>query len=239
MLQTRLDSRRGGFHLEVALEVPAGATLALLGESGAGKTTVLRLLAGLATPDRGAIALGGATWLDTGLGLEVPAHARPVGYVAQDYALFPHLTVADNVAFGLRAQHRPEHEVRARAAAMLERFGIAALEARRPHELSGGQQQRAALARALVLDPELLLLDEPLSALDLRTRGTVREELAELLEALACVTVYVTHSPGEALALGDLVAVLEHGRIAQVGTPHEVAANPISGYVGDLLGARI
>jgi len=236
LLRARLASRRGGFALAVELEVEPGRTLALVGESGAGKTTLLRLLAGLDTPDEGYVEVDGAAWLDSSEGVNVPARARATGYVAQDYALFPHLTVEDNVAFGLEAQHRPAAEARTRAQAMLSQLGIAALAKRRPAELSGGQQQRAALARALVLEPRLLLLDEPLSALDLQTRRAVRDELRRLLVTLSCVTIYVTHSPAEAMALGDWIAVLEHGRIVQHGPPRELASRPASPYVAELIG---
>jgi molybdate transport system ATP-binding protein len=169
----------------------------------------------------------------------LPAERRPIGYVPQDYALFPHLDVAENVAFGLRAQGRRGPSVRARAAAALERLGVAALAARRPGELSGGQRQRVALARALVLEPELLLLDEPLSALDLQTRRAVRGELRRLLSGLPCVTVYVTHSPVEALVFGDRVTVLEDGRASQTGTRDDLLRHPRSTYVAEFMGVNL
>ena len=213
--------------------------LVLVGESGSGKTTLLRVIAGLLAPDEGRIALGGRTLVDTAAGISTPARARPVGYVAQDYALFPHLSVAGNVEFGLHAQGVPGAARRARALRWLERLDIAELARRRPHELSGGQQQRVALARALVLDPEVLLLDEPLAALDQQSRRTVRGELRELLAELSCVTVFVTHSPSDALALGDLIAVLEAGRISQHGTREELLHRPRTRYVADFLGTNL
>jgi len=153
--------------------------------------------------------------------------------------LFPHLSVADNVEFGLRAQGAPRVERHGRAARALERFGIAELARRRPHELSGGQQQRAALARALVLEPEVLLLDEPLAALDQQTRRTVRGELRALLSSLPCLTVFVTHSPADALSFGDQIAVLEAGRITQHGTRDELLHRPRTRYVADFLGTNL
>jgi molybdate transport system ATP-binding protein len=159
--------------------------------------------------------------------------------VPQDYALFPHLSVAESVAFGLRARGLPHRETRTRVARTLERFGLAAVAARRPAQLSGGQQQRAALARALVLEPTLLLLDEPLAALDLATRRAVRGELKRLLEDLPCVTLFVTHSPMEALVFGDRIAVLEEGRITQEGDREELLRHPRSGYVAELMGLNL
>ena len=237
MLRARVAKKLGEFALDVALEARGASTIALLGESGSGKTTLLRLLAGLLDPDRGRIELDGVVWHDGMRRLD--AWQRPVGYFAQDYALFPHLTVEDNVGFGLRAEHRPASEVRQRVAIALDQLGIRALSHRRPAQLSGGQQQRVALARALVLEPRLLLLDEPLSALDLQTRRTVRGELHRLLDSLSCVTIYVTHAPAEAFAFGDLVAVLAHGHIAQIGTPDAVRAAPASDDVAELLGLDV
>ena len=168
-----------------------------------------------------------------------PAHARPIGYVSQDYSLFPHLSVADNVGFGLSAARCPPREVRERSAAALEQMGITVLAKRRPRELSGGQQQRVALARALVLEPALLLLDEPLSALDLQTRRAIRGELRERLARLSCVTLYVTHQPGEAILFGDRIAVIENGRIGQCEPPSELLRRPRSAYVAELMGLNL
>jgi molybdate transport system ATP-binding protein len=162
-----------------------------------------------------------------------------VGYVPQDYALFPHLSVQENVGFGLRAERRPRAEVRRRTGSWLERLGIAELARRRPDALSGGQQQRVALARALILEPRLLLLDEPLSALDPPTRRAVRAELSRLLAGIPCTTVYVTHSPTEALALGHTILVLEAGRVDQIGERDDLLRHPRSAYVAGFMGVNL
>ena len=193
----------GGFHLEAALTAAAGETAVVVGESGAGKTTLLRMLLGLLRPDQGRILVDGVPWFDATIRADLPTWQRPVGYVPQDLALFPHLTVIENVAFGPRASGTTRREARMRAARLLERFEIGELAERKPGMLSGGQQQRVALARALVLEPRVLLLDEPLSSLDLQTRRVVRAELRALLRTLPCVTLYVTHMPLEALVFGD------------------------------------
>ena len=211
----------------------------LVGESGSGKTTALRLLAGLLDPAEGRIEVDGETYFDSARRLSVAASKRSIGYVAQDYALFPHLSVLENVAFGLRAARVPAAAARKRAATLLERFGIPGLWARKPDQLSGGQQQRVALARALAVDPRLLLLDEPLAALDLATRRVVRAELIRLLAELPCTTIYVTHSPAEALIFGHHVAVLENGRVRQSGARDELLRHPRSAYVAEFLGLNL
>ena len=240
MLELRVAKRLGGFALEAELAAAARTVLVLVGESGSGKTTLLKLLAGLLHPDSGRIALDGEVLFDSSAaGAAVPAHARPVGYVPQDYSLFPHLSVFENVAFGLRAAGATRGPaLRTAVGAALERFGLAAFAGRGPHEISGGQQQRVALARALVLEPRLLLLDEPLSALDLPTRRGVRGELRQILAELPCVTVYVTHSPTEALAFGQEIAVLEGGRVSQSGPRDDLLRRPRSSYVAEFLGVN-
>ena len=210
-----------------------------MGASGAGKSTILNILAGLIHPDRGTIRLDGGTYFASDLNIAVPPAERDVGYVFQDYALFPHLTVAENVAFGLRAQGAPRPELTARTTAALEQLNIRDLAARRPAQLSGGQQQRVALARALALRPRLLLLDEPLSALDLQTQREVRTELRRILAILPCVTLFVTHSPVEAVIFGDTIAVIEGGRIVQVGAREDLLRTPRSGYVAELMGLNL
>jgi molybdate transport system ATP-binding protein len=238
LLDLLVGSRRGEFELELALQARGGSTTVIVGESGAGKTSVLRLAAGLDRPVTGRIVLDGEVYADTAADIHVPPWRRSVGYVSQDYALFPHLSVAENVAFGLRAAGVRSGEIRTRVARVLERTGIAELARRKPSTLSGGQQQRAALARALVLDPRLLLLDEPLAALDLQTRRQVRGELRRLLRELETTTLYVTHSPIEALLFGDHIVVLEGGRISQVGDRDELLRHPRSRYVAELVGTN-
>jgi molybdate transport system ATP-binding protein len=239
VLSATLAKRLGEFTLDCAIEVPQAATLVLVGESGSGKTTLLRLLAGLDTPDRGTIVLDGHTLFEDRARRAVPSWQRDIGLVFQDYALFPHLSAFENVAFGLRATRNSSAQIRARVEAVLARLGIGDLTARRPGQLSGGQQQRVALARALVLEPALLLLDEPLAALDLATRRAVRVELARLLETLPCVTIVVTHSPTEALLFGDEVAVIEAGRIHQRGPRDEMLRHPRSAYVAEFMGVNL
>ncbi|MGY1616011.1 ABC transporter ATP-binding protein [Geodermatophilus sp. SYSU D00691] len=231
--------RRGAFGLELDLDVADGEVLAVLGPNGAGKSTVLRVLAGLLPPDTGRVHVGDDVWDDVAAGVHVPAHRRRLGMVFQDYLLFPHLSALENVAFGLRTRGTAHAEARARAARWLDRVGLADLADRRPGQLSGGQAQRTALARALVTDPALLLLDEPLAALDARTRLTVRAELRHHLADFPGSTVLVTHDPVDAMALADRVLVLEEGRVAQSGTPAEIARRPRTDYVARLVGLSL
>ena len=216
------------FALDLALEV--SRTVALVGPSGAGKTSALRVVAGLAKPRRGRVALDGEAWLDTTFRLSLPPDRRRVGLVFQDYALFPHLTVQANVAFGARG--RPVDP-------LLERFRIGHLAAARPPELSGGERQRVALARALAHEPAVLLLDEPLAALDAHTKAEVRHELAELLRELALPTLLVTHDYEDAAALADHVGVLVEGQLRQLGTPAELVAQPRDAFVASFTGANL
>jgi len=239
VLHAELDKKFGEFHLEVAFGVERGATLALIGESGAGKTTVLRLLAGLDHPDRGRIVVDGETWFDGPTARALPAWQRAVGYVPQDYLLFPHLDILENVAFALRRQGRPDRWVRSVAQGALERLEIGELARRRTHELSGGQRQRVALARVLALEPKFLLLDEPLSALDLQNRRSLRGVLRSLISALDCTTIYVTHAPIEAIALGDRILVIENGRATQKGTSDDLLRHPKSPYVAEFVGVNL
>jgi len=232
-------SRRGGFELRAGFAAERGVTTVIVGESGAGKTSLLRLAAGLDQPERGRVALDDRVYADPDGGISVPAWQRDVGYVAQDYALFPHLTVEQNVAFGLRARGAGRGTIAPRVAEALRRAGVAELAGRKPAMLSGGQQQRAALARALVLEPALLLLDEPLAALDLQTRRVLRTELRDLLRTLRCVTLYVTHSPLEALLFGDRIVVIESGRVTQTGSRDELLRHPRSRYVAELMGTNL
>ncbi|MGD9906203.1 MAG: ABC transporter ATP-binding protein [Vicinamibacterales bacterium] len=214
----------------LSLDVPAGAMVGLLGPSGCGKTTVLRLIAGLVPATDGAILVDGEDV--TGR----PPHRRDIGLVFQHYALFPHLTVAANVAFGLEMRGVAAPEVRARVADALALVRLPDLGGRRPQELSGGQQQRVALARALVVRPRLLLLDEPLSNLDARLRDELRAEIRDIQQRLGITTVFVTHDQAEALAMCDLVGVMAHGRLAQVGTPRQVYEHPATRHVAEFVG---
>jgi molybdate transport system ATP-binding protein len=237
MLQLGVETRLGELELGVELAVEAGECLVLAGPSGAGKTTVLRAAAGLLRPERGRVSCGGEDWLDTERGIDVPPERRRCGYLFQEYALFPHMTALENVAYGLH--ELPRSERRRRADALLERFGVTHLADVRPRTWSGGERQRVALARALARGPRVLLLDEPLSALDARTRAHAGRELGELLRAAAVPVLLVTHDFTEAALLGDRVGVINNGRLVQVGTPSELAASPGSAFVADLTGAVV
>jgi iron(III) transport system ATP-binding protein len=213
----------------VDLDVEPGSTCALLGPSGCGKTTTLRLIAGLEDPDGGEVEIDGETVSTPRRSL--PPERRRIGMVFQDYALFPHLDVAGNVGYGLG--RRPDRD---RVERMLGTVGLAGLGDRHPHELSGGQQQRVALARALIAEPRAVLLDEPFSNLDAGLRERVRAEVREILEAQGVTSVFVTHDQEEALSLADVVAVVNEGRIEQVGTPEEVYSRPATRWVAGFLG---
>ncbi len=216
------------FALELRLEVGEEA-VALVGPTGAGKTTLLRAIAGLLRPERGRIAVGGETWFDSEAGIDLPPEARSVGLVFQDYALFPHLSVEDNVRFGARA---PVEET-------LERLGIRELAHERPRSLSGGERQRVAVARALAREPKVLLLDEPLAALDATTRAGVRSYLRGLLRELGLPTLLVTHDYADAVALSGRVGVLVEGSLVQLGTPKELLTAPATPFVADLVGGNL
>jgi len=237
MLAAELATRVGALELALALEIPAGRCLALAGPSGAGKTSVVRALAGLLTPARGRIACGGQTWLDTGRRVDVPPERRGCAVVFQDYALFGHLSAWRNVAYGMRGVARRER--RGRAVALLERLGIGALADARPGRLSGGERQRVALARALAQRPRALLLDEPLAALDARSAAAAGRELAALLRGLEVPALLVTHDFMEAALLADEVAVLDAGRIVQRDSATALAAAPASPFVADFTGAVV
>ncbi len=213
------------------LEVQAGELFVLLGGSGSGKTTLLRAIAGFVYPDAGRILLDGS---DLG---SLPPHRRPVNTMFQSYALFPHMTVASNIAFGLRQKGASRREAAARVEEMLELVQLSGFGARRAHELSGGQQQRVALARSLAPRPRLLLLDEPLSALDRNLREQTRQELVRLQRALGTTFIMVTHDQHEALSAASRIGVMRGGRLAQVGTPEAVYERPRSRFVAEFLGA--
>jgi molybdate transport system ATP-binding protein len=236
MLTADLDTHLNTFHLDINFSAGKGKTTVLLGESGAGKSTVLRLLAGLLYPERGHISLEGNTYFDSTQRIAIPSRERPFGYVFQDYVLFPHLTTFENVAFGLRAQHLSRKIVRRRVGEALEQVHLAGYDQRKPAQLSGGQQQRVAIARALALHPQLLLLDEPLAALDVQTRREVRQELRNLLSSAGITTVMVTHQYLEALLFGNHILVLEQGQVIQQGTHLDLLQYPRSSYVAELVG---
>ncbi|MCR4404458.1 MAG: ABC transporter ATP-binding protein [Candidatus Acetothermia bacterium] len=233
MVEVRLARVRKSFNSVLAVDdvsftVAEGEFLALVGPSGCGKTTILRLIAGFERPDAGDILFSGRSVL------ALPAERRRVGMVFQNYALFPHMTVAGNVGYGLR--FRPGSDRRARVAELLRLVDLAGLEDRSPAELSAGQRQRAALARTLAPEPQLLLLDEPLSALDAKLRERLRLEIRRLQRQLRITTIYVTHDQEEALAISDRVAVMNSGRIEQLGTPQEVYARPATAFVASFIG---
>ncbi len=234
-----LQVRRDGFTLDARLAVESGGVLALLGPNGAGKSTALRTLAGLTALTGGRVDLFGRCLDDPARGMCVPAARRGVGMVFQDYLLFPHLTALENVAFGLRAAGRRRREARAVARDWLNRVGLGEHAGVRPTALSGGQAQRVALARALAPGPRLLLLDEPLAALDAGTRVQVRSELRRHLDDYAGCTVLVTHDLLDALVLADSLAVVEAGRVVQRGTPGDVARAPRTPYVARLVGLNL
>lgn len=231
--------RPGGFDLDIELDLPGGQTTALVGPNGAGKSTALHALAGLVRLDGGWIRLGGRVVDDTDRDVFVAAPERRVGVVFQDGLLFPHLTVAANVAFGPRSRGARKADARALATTWLTRLDVHDLAARRVDELSGGQVQRVALARALVTDPDLLLLDEPMSALDVQGRASLRHVLATHLSQLDAPRLLVTHDPVEAFILADRVAILEDGRLTQVGTPGEIRQRPSSTYAAEFVGTNL
>jgi molybdate transport system ATP-binding protein len=237
VLRVDARARLGAFELDVALTAAPGECLALAGPSGAGKTTVLRVAAGLVRPDAGRVTCAGAVWLDTARGIDVAPERRRCGYVFQEYALFGHLSAWRNVAYALREEPRRMREPRARA--LLERFGVGHLAESRPRDLSGGERQRVALARALARRPHALLLDEPLSALDPRTSAAAARELGAVFRAADVPVVLVTHDFTEAALLGDRVAVMDRGRVVQEGSASTLAAAPASAFVADFTGAVV
>jgi molybdate transport system ATP-binding protein len=238
-LEAKVRVSVGSLTVEAEFAVAAGTVLGLLGPNAAGKTTLLRALAGLTTLDAGRVVLDGQVLEDTLAHVRVPPESRPIGVVFQDYRLFPHLSARSNVAFGLRARGLPRRIAEDRAAQWLERVGLAAQSGNRPRALSGGQAQRVALARALATGPSLLLLDEPLSALDAGARVELRRELQRHLAEYEGTCLLITHDPIEAMTLADQLVVLEDGRITQAGTPAEVSAHPRSRYIAELVGLNL
>ncbi|GAB3717301.1 ABC transporter ATP-binding protein [Nocardiopsis oceani] len=232
-LDAALRLRRGDFTLDVSLEAAPGEILALLGPNGAGKSSALRALAGLIPLTEGHVVVDGADETTTAV------ERRPIAMVFQDYLLFEHMSALDNVAFGPRCQGASKSEARARAAALLDHMDLGEHAHSRPRQLSGGQAQRVALARALAVRPRMLLLDEPMAALDASTRIDVRTRLRHLLEGFDGVTVLVTHDPLDAMVLADRIAVIESGRVVQRGAPAEVARRPRTAYVARLVGLNL
>ncbi|HEX9898097.1 MAG TPA: ABC transporter ATP-binding protein, partial [Candidatus Methylomirabilis sp.] len=214
----------------VSLTIEPGELVTLLGPSGCGKTTTLRIVAGLETATSGRVFIGDAEVT------HLPPNARDVTMVFQSYALFPHLTVFENVAYGLRVLKRPEAELRKAVLGVLELVGMPGLDARNPSALSGGQQQRVAVARALVMQPKVLLFDEPLSNLDAKLRKRMREEIRLLQQRLGITAIYVTHDQAEALAISDRIVVMDRGRVSQIGTPLELYKAPANRFVAEFIG---
>ena len=217
----------------VTLQIREGEFFSLLGPSGCGKTTTLRIIAGLETPDEGIVKLHGQDVTN------VPTHKRGIGMVFQTLALFPHMNVYDNIAFGLRMRNFPEEEIRKRVKEILEIVRLPGMEKRYPNQLSGGQRQRVALARALVIEPKVLLLDEPLGALDLKIRQEMMVELKRIHREVGTTFIYVTHDQGEAMVMSDRIAVMKDGKIMQIGTPEEIYLNPTNTFVAKFIGEAI
>ena len=216
---------------DVDLVIESGELFTLLGPSGCGKTTLLRTVAGFIHQDSGEVVVGGQRIDD------MPAHRRNIGLVFQDYAIFPHMTVSDNVAFGLRNRRRPRLEIAERVTRALELVRLGGHAARLPHQLSGGQQQRVGLARAVVIEPQILLMDEPLSNLDAKLRVELRDDIRDLQHSLGITTIYVTHDQEEALVISDRICVMQGGRVHQVGTPWDVYSKPATLFVASFVGA--
>ena len=239
MLRAAIRVQIGDFRLDIGFEVGDGEVVALLGPNGAGKTTALRVIAGLQPLDDGCIELDGTVLDDPAADVFVPTAERPIGVVFQDYLLFPRLSALDNIAFGLRARGQDKASARRRAREWLERFALAEQAHAKPRTLSGGQAQRVALARALATDPRLLLLDEPLAALDAGTRVQVRAELRRHLATFQGARLLVTHDPVDALVLADRLVIVERGHVTQTGVPADVTARPASRYIAQLVGINL
>ncbi len=239
-LEARVHVERSAqFRLDVELTIPEGRTVALLGPNGAGKSTAVATLAGLTPLQAGHIKLDGRVLDDPAAARFVPPEERQIGVVFQDYVLFPHLTVAENVAFGLRSGGSTRAEVKSEVVRWLDRFGLGDLAVARPPDLSGGQAQQVALARALITEPKMLLLDEPLAALDVTTRAQLRHELIDHLEGFSGPRLLITHDPTEAFLLADEIYIIEGGRITQVGSADDIRIRPRTSYIADLAGSNL
>ncbi len=238
MLEVQFETTLGTFHIDMGFEAGPGKTTVLLGESGSGKSTVLKFISGLLTAHNGTLIIDDELYVDTSQNFSIPAQERPIGFVFQDYVLFPHLSVFDNVAFGLRMQKTKKEVIKQRVGEALEQVHLVGYDDRHPKELSGGQQQRVAIARALALAPQLLLLDESLSALDIQTRHEVSRELREILLRLKLTTVMVSHQYSDALNFADHIIVLEQGRVIQEGTHLDLLRHPHSAYIAEMVGVN-
>jgi molybdate transport system ATP-binding protein len=238
-LRAKVSTHLGTLHLDCDVDVDAGVTVAVLGPNGAGKTTLLRVIAGLVPVEEGRVEVDGVVFDDPATGTRVTPEARRVGFVFQDHGLFPHLSVLDNVAFGLRARGLDRAVASARAHEWLERVDLAAYAASRPSALSGGQSQRAALARVLVTDPQILLLDEPLAAVDASGRLELRRALREHLSGFSGVRLLITHDPLEAASLAERVVVLEDGHVTQEGSFTDVTSRPRSAWIATMAGLNL
>ncbi len=238
MLSVDLTKPLREFTLSLAFEVQTGETLVIIGPSGCGKSTTLNLIAGLLQPERGRVVLEGRTLLDSAAGVDVPVEKRNIGYVFQDFALFPHLSVQENVAYGLRCRRADRKQIEERVQWALDMVGLAALAQRKPPQLSGGEQQRVGLARAIAPDTPLLLLDEPMGALDAQTRKNLRGELRSLLKRVARTAILVTHDHVDALTFGDNICVMDKGQIIQLGDKRQLLAHPRGKFVAELVGAN-
>ena len=238
-LRARVALQQGDFHLDVALDVPAGQVLAVVGPNGSGKSTLLQILAGLLRPHTGTVRLGARTLTDVSAGTLVPPRDRRFGLLSQDPALFPHLSARENIAFGPRSTGQPARRAREHAEHWLAQVGMSDHARHRPGRLSGGQQQRVAIARALAAAPEVLLLDEPLAALDVQTAPLVRQLLAEQVRASGTTTVLVSHDVLDAMVLADRVAVLHEGRVAEQGPVADVLGAPRTPFAATLAGVNL
>jgi molybdenum ABC transporter ATP-binding protein len=238
MLSVRIRKALREFELDIAFEVSPSKTLVIIGPSGCGKTTTLNTVAGLTRPDDGHISLDGRALWDREARIDVPTEQRHVGYVFQDFALFPHMSAGANVAYGLRARRAPKDETSKRVEEALKLLGILQLKERKPGALSGGERQRVALARAIACDAKILLLDEPMGSLDAQTRNRVRGELQGLLQSLGRVAIMVTHDYIDALTFGDQICVMDRGRLLQNGERQEILRHPRSRFVAELTGVN-
>jgi molybdate transport system ATP-binding protein len=238
VLSVHVRKKLREFDLEIGFDVRPAETLVIIGPSGCGKTTMLNMVAGLTEPDEGSIVLGGRTLWDGARAVHVSVEKRNTGYVFQDFALFPHMTVMENVAYGLRARKGRNREIPKRVGEVLSLFGIGHLRDRRPGNLSGGERQRVALARAIACDAEILLLDEPLGSLDAQTRNRVRGEMQRLLRLVQRIVIMVTHDYVDALTFGDRICVVERGQVLQIGDRQELLRHPRSRFVAELTGVN-